>query len=68
MKISWKSKIKFIYNNYCIWNNVVQKLGSNKLKSSLKPQISTYAQNHLIEKSLIEISWKTSPQMGTNII
>ena len=34
------------------------KIGSNKLKSLMKSQISTYEQNRLIEKSLMKISEK----------
>jgi hypothetical protein len=59
MKISWKSLKKIVYSDYCIWINFVQNFGSNKLKSLMKSQISTYEQNHLIQKSLMKISWKS---------
>ena len=36
-KISWKRLKKIVYSDYCIWIDVVQELGSNKLKSFLKP-------------------------------
>jgi uncharacterized protein (DUF1697 family) len=59
MKISWKKLEKIVYSEYCIWINVVQKLKSNKLKSLMKSQISTYEQNNLIGKSLMKISGKS---------
>jgi hypothetical protein len=61
MKISWKWLEKIVYSAYCIWINVVQKIGSNKLKSLMKLQISTYSLlglKSLNQKKSLKQVWK----------